>query len=65
MTEWTSMIPHTLHGGHDGCARTGVPLPSLPGISKKTRIRTLRDMEGGGFLTRHLTGTVPPAVAVA
>lgn len=61
-TKWTSMILHTLHGGHDGRARTGVLLRSLPGISKKMLTQTLREMEGSGLLTRHVAGTVPPAV---
>ena len=61
-TKWTSMILHTLHGGHDGRARTGVLLRSLPGISKKMLIQTLREMESSGLLTRHVAGTVPPAV---
>ena len=35
---------------------------SLPGISKKMLTQTLRDMEASGLLTRHVAGTVPPAV---
>jgi DNA-binding HxlR family transcriptional regulator len=35
---------------------------SLPGISKKMLTQTLRDMEGSGFITRHVQGTIPPAV---
>jgi DNA-binding HxlR family transcriptional regulator len=61
-TKWTSMILHTLHARHEGAARTGVLLRSLPGISKKMLTQTLREMEASGLLTRHVHGTVPPAV---
>ncbi|MGI4801172.1 MAG: winged helix-turn-helix transcriptional regulator [Janthinobacterium lividum] len=61
-TKWTSMILHTLHARHGGQARTGVLLRSLPGISKKMLTQTLREMEASGLLTRHVCGTVPPAV---
>lgn len=61
-TKWTSMILHTLHARHGGEARTGVLLRSLPGISKKMLTQTLREMEASGLLTRHVRGTVPPAV---
>ena len=61
-TKWTIMIPHTLHARHGGAARTGVLQRSLPGISKKMLTQTLRDMEGSGLVTRHVQGTVPPAV---
>ena len=61
-TKWTSMVLHTLDARHDGCARTGVLLRSLPGISKKMLTQTLRDMEASGLITRHVEGTVPPAV---
>lgn len=61
-TKWTSMILHTLHARHDGRARTGVLHRSIPGISKKMLTQTLREMEGSGLLTRHVAGTVPPAV---
>ncbi|WP_236841755.1 winged helix-turn-helix transcriptional regulator [Bosea sp. PAMC 26642] len=56
------MILHTLHARHDGRARTGVLQRSIPGVSKKMLVQTLRDMEGSGLLTRHVAGTVPPAV---
>lgn len=62
VTKWTSMILHTLHARHSGSARTGVLLRSLPGISKKMLTQTLREMEATGLLTRHVHGTVPPAV---
>jgi DNA-binding HxlR family transcriptional regulator len=61
-TKWTSMVLHTLHARHAGRARTGVLLRSLPGISKKMLTQTLRDMESIGLLTRHVEGSVPPAV---
>ncbi|MFC4167332.1 winged helix-turn-helix transcriptional regulator [Teichococcus aestuarii] len=61
-TKWTSMVLHTLHARHQGAARTGVLLRSLPGISKKMLTQTLREMEASGLLTRHVQGSVPPAV---
>lgn len=61
-TKWTSMVLHTLHVRHDGRARTGVLQRSLPGISKKMLTQTLREMESSGLVTRHVEGTVPPAV---
>jgi DNA-binding HxlR family transcriptional regulator len=61
-SKWTSMILHVLHTRLDGCARTGVLLRSLPGISKKMLTQTLRDMEAAGLVTRRVYGTVPPAV---
>lgn len=61
-TKWTSMILHTLQARHEGAARTGVLHRSLPGISKKMLVQTLRDMEGSGLITRHVESTVPPAV---
>jgi DNA-binding HxlR family transcriptional regulator len=61
-TKWTSMILHTLHLLHGGVARTGVLHRSLPGISKKMLTQTLREMEGSGLITRHVQGSIPPAV---
>ncbi|WP_404336509.1 winged helix-turn-helix transcriptional regulator [Sphingomonas sp. MMS12-HWE2-04] len=61
-TKWTSMILHTLDARHQGAARTGVLLRSLPGISKKMLTQTLREMEQTGLLTRHVESAVPPAV---
>lgn len=61
-TKWTSMILHTLHARHDGTARTGVLHRSLPGISKKMLIQTLRDLEATGLVVRHDHDTIPPAV---
>ncbi|WP_088183913.1 winged helix-turn-helix transcriptional regulator [Sphingobium sp. Z007] len=61
-TKWTSMILHTLHARHGGVARTGVLLRSLPGISKKMLTQTLREMEASGLISRHVHGSVPPAV---
>ena len=37
-----------------GAARTGALQRSLPGISKKMLIQTLRDMEASGLMTRHV-----------
>ncbi|MCC2976331.1 helix-turn-helix transcriptional regulator [Sphingomonas sp. PL-96] len=61
-TKWTSMVLHTLHVRHGGAARTGVLLRSLPGISKKMLTQTLREMADSGLITRHVQGTIPPAV---
>lgn len=61
-TKWTSMVLHTLHARHQGACRTGALQRSLPGVSKKMLTQTLRDMEASGLLTRHVAGTVPPAV---
>jgi DNA-binding HxlR family transcriptional regulator len=61
-TKWTSMILHVLSARLGGAARTGVLLRSLPGISKKMLTQTLREMESSGLVTRHVQGTVPPAV---
>lgn len=61
-TKWTSMILHTLHARHGGAARAGVLLRSLPGISKKMLTQTLREMEASGLISRHVQGTIPPAV---
>ncbi|EIZ77713.1 transcriptional regulator protein [Novosphingobium sp. Rr 2-17] len=61
-TKWTSMVLHTLHARHGGVARTGVLHRSLPGISKKMLVQTLREMEGSGLVSRHVQGTMPPAV---
>ncbi|WP_121116848.1 winged helix-turn-helix transcriptional regulator [Croceibacterium ferulae] len=61
-TKWTSMVLHTLHARHDGGARTGVLLRSLPGISKKMLTQTLRDMESSGLVDRDVQSTMPPAV---
>lgn len=64
-TKWTSMILHTLHARHDGIARTGALHRSLPGISKKMLIQTLRELQGSGLIERHAQDTVPPAVSYA
>ena len=61
-TKWTSMSLHTLHAQHGGAARNGVLLRSLPGISKKMLVQTLREMEDSGLIDRHVESTVPPAV---
>lgn len=61
-TKWTSMVLHTLHARHAGRARSGVLLRSLPGLSKKMLTQTLREMEASGLISRHVQGSVPPAV---
>jgi DNA-binding HxlR family transcriptional regulator len=61
-TKWTSMVLHTLHVRHDGNARTGVLLRSLPGISKKMLTQTVRDMEASGLISRHVKSAIPPMV---
>ncbi|WP_239807502.1 winged helix-turn-helix transcriptional regulator [Croceicoccus hydrothermalis] len=61
-TKWTSMVLHTLDALHGGGARTGVLQRSLPGISKKMLVQTLREMERIGLVTRHVESVVPPAV---
>ncbi|KQN92581.1 HxlR family transcriptional regulator [Sphingomonas sp. Leaf231] len=61
-TKWTSMVLHTLHTRHDGASRTGALQRSLPGVSQKMLTQTLRAMEDGGLVTRHVQGTSPPAV---
>lgn len=62
-TKWTSMILHTLHARHAGRARSGVLHRSVPGISKKMLVQTLREMEAGGLIDRHVETAVPPAVS--
>lgn len=64
-TKWTSMILHTLHARHDGIARSGALHRSLPGISKKMLVQTLRELESSGLIERHTLDTVPPAVSYA
>src|SRR5690606_12331340 len=64
-TKWTSMILHTLHARHDGTARSGALHRSLPGISKKILIQTLRELEASGLIERHTLDSVPPAVSYA
>ena len=61
-TKWTSMILHTLHSVHGGQARTGVLHRSLPGLSKKMLVQTLREMEHSGLIDRQAESVVPPAV---
>lgn len=64
-TKWTSMILHTLHARHDGTARSGALHRSLPGISKKMLIQTLRELEASELIERHTLDSVPPAVSYA
>ena len=61
-TKWTSMILHTLHARHGGSARAGVLHRSLPGISKKMLVQTLRELEASGLVHRQVHESVPPAV---
>ncbi|SDH31076.1 transcriptional regulator, HxlR family [Pseudomonas flavescens] len=61
-TKWTSMILHTLHARHGGSARAGVLHRSLPGISKKMLVQTLRELEASGLVIRQVYDSVPPAV---
>lgn len=61
-TKWTSMILHTLQARHQGIARTGVLHRSLPGISKKMLVQTLRELENSGLVQRTVYDTVPPSV---
>ncbi|WP_417776239.1 winged helix-turn-helix transcriptional regulator [Stutzerimonas xanthomarina] len=64
-TKWTSMILHTLHARHDDTARSGALHRSLPGISKKMLVQTLRELEASGLIERHTLDSVPPAVSYA
>ncbi|MBU2331671.1 MAG: helix-turn-helix transcriptional regulator [Gammaproteobacteria bacterium] len=64
-TKWTSMILHTLHARHDGTARSGALHRSLPGISKKMLIQTLRELEQSGLIERLTLDSVPPEVSYA
>ncbi len=59
------MILHTLHARHDGTARSGALHRSLPGISKKMLIQTLRELEASELIERHTLDSVPPAVSYA
>jgi len=61
-TKWTSMVLHCLHARHGGQARSGVLERSLPGISRKMLIQTLRELEASGLVVRQDHDTVPPAV---
>ncbi len=61
-TKWTSMVLHALHARHAGCARSGALHRSLPGISKKMLVQTLRELEHSGLLLREVHDSVPPAV---
>lgn len=61
-TKWTSMILHALHVRHEGHARSGVLLRSLPGISQKMLTQTLRELEASALVRRDVRDTVPPEV---
>jgi len=61
-TKWTSMVLHTLAVRHDGTARSNALHRSLPAVSRKMLIQTLRDMEHAGIVLRTEYPTVPPSV---
>lgn len=61
-TKWTSMVLHTLAVRHEGTARSNALHRSLPAISKKMLIQTLREMETAGIVLRTEHPTVPPSV---
>lgn len=61
-TKWTSMVLHTLAVRHGGSVRSNALHRSLPNISKKMLIQTLREMEGSGLVVRTEHPTVPPSV---
>ena len=61
-TKWTSMVLHTLAVRHDGVARSNALHRSLPAISRKMLIQTLREMETAGIVLRTEHPTVPPSV---
>ena len=52
------MILHTLHVFHGGCARTGVRERSLPGVSKRTLVQRLCEMEASGLIHRDVVEPV-------
>ncbi len=59
------MILHTLHARHGGTARSGALHRSLPGISKKMLIQTLRELEQSGLIERHTLDSVRRRVVCA
>ena len=61
-TKWTSMVLHTLAVRHGGTVRSNALHRSLPNISRKMLIQTLREMEGSGLVLRTEHPTVPPSV---
>ncbi|WP_051328831.1 winged helix-turn-helix transcriptional regulator [Geminicoccus roseus] len=63
--KWTSMVIHALFHLPQRTARTGVLQRSLPGISKKMLVQTLRDMEQRGLVRRKVYEVVPPKVEYA
>ncbi|WP_343124254.1 winged helix-turn-helix transcriptional regulator [Cephaloticoccus primus] len=60
--KWVSMVLHALDRWPGGRCRTGQLQRSLPGISKKMLVQTLRDMEARGLISRHIYPVVPPKV---
>ncbi|MCF7752183.1 helix-turn-helix transcriptional regulator [Bacillus subtilis subsp. subtilis] len=61
-TKWTSMVLHTLAVRHHGAARSNALHRSLPAISRKMLVQTLREMESAGMVLRTEHATVPPSV---
>ncbi|WP_159714857.1 winged helix-turn-helix transcriptional regulator [Geminicoccus flavidas] len=60
--KWTSMVLHALQHLPGRTARTSALQRSLPGISKKMLVQTLRDMEQRGLVARRVYDVVPPKV---
>lgn len=63
--KWMSLVIHALFHWPGGRCRTGVLQRSLPGISKKMLVQTLREMEERGLVERTVFNTVPPKVEYA
>jgi len=60
-SKWTSTVLHTLHTRHGGMARTCALYRSLPNISRRMVVQTLRTMERSGLVSRQQSA-VPRAV---
>ncbi len=58
-TKWTSMVIYVLSFGP---LRTGQLQRSMPGISKKMLIQTLRELERDKMIERKVFQVVPPVV---
>ncbi|GBQ63103.1 MarR family transcriptional regulator [Ameyamaea chiangmaiensis NBRC 103196] len=59
--KWTTMILHTLHLSGGG-SRPGELQRTIPGLSKKMMIQTLRDLERKGLVERVVMQVMPPVV---
>jgi DNA-binding HxlR family transcriptional regulator len=57
--KWTSMVIYVLSFG---ALRTGQLQRSMPGVSKKMLIQTLRELERDGLVERQVFNHVPPVV---